>query len=291
MRLVCPNCDSNYEVDASLFPEEGREVQCSNCEHKWVQFPEEELPAMILDPLAAVDPEPAPAPAPPPRRAALPSERLAEDERETLRRQAQQEVTFHEDTGQSYGGSDFDVEFEISEEDIRAALREQVKAEGGDFEKELSKEDQKSQKRNLRKAAEAAGVEVTQEVVRDRWKALKDASEGKLSGKAPPGRPNRLAEALKNYEESSGGSRGRSRAGRNGFVFGLVACIAGLAVYLTQDQIAEAYPPAAPYLEQFDTMVDRGRGTVEDLYAEYSVVVMAKIDEFTADDGEAAPAE
>ena len=94
---------------------------------------------MVLDPLAEVTRTPAPQ---------KPSERLPAEERQTLRRQAQQEVSFHEDTGQSYG-NDFDVEFEISEEDIRAALREQVKAEGGNFEKDLSKDEQKSQKRNF----------------------------------------------------------------------------------------------------------------------------------------------
>ncbi|MCY4333762.1 MAG: zinc-ribbon domain-containing protein [Litoreibacter sp.] len=35
MRLICPNCDAEYEVDADLFPPEGREVQCSNCSNTW----------------------------------------------------------------------------------------------------------------------------------------------------------------------------------------------------------------------------------------------------------------
>jgi len=37
MRLICPNCDAQYEVDDSVIPEEGRDVQCSNCGQTWFQ--------------------------------------------------------------------------------------------------------------------------------------------------------------------------------------------------------------------------------------------------------------
>ena len=37
MRLVCPNCDAEYEVDAALIPDNGRDVQCSNCGNAWFQ--------------------------------------------------------------------------------------------------------------------------------------------------------------------------------------------------------------------------------------------------------------
>lgn len=37
MRLLCPNCDAEYEVDASVIPDAGRDVQCSNCGHAWFQ--------------------------------------------------------------------------------------------------------------------------------------------------------------------------------------------------------------------------------------------------------------
>ena len=38
MRLVCPNCDAEYEVDAAEIPDGGRDVQCSNCGHAWFQL-------------------------------------------------------------------------------------------------------------------------------------------------------------------------------------------------------------------------------------------------------------
>jgi predicted Zn finger-like uncharacterized protein len=46
MRLVCPNCDAEYEVDDAAIPRDGRDVQCSNCGHAWFQaHPEVEAAA------------------------------------------------------------------------------------------------------------------------------------------------------------------------------------------------------------------------------------------------------
>ena len=37
MRLICPSCEANYEVDDRVIPDDGRDVQCSNCGHTWFQ--------------------------------------------------------------------------------------------------------------------------------------------------------------------------------------------------------------------------------------------------------------
>lgn len=112
MRLVCPNCDAEYEVDASAIPETGRDVQCSNCGHGWFQQPpgpEEEIAAeeALFEPPPPLAPPPEPmapaedpeedlppltgAPAPAPR--ALDESLLAvlreEAERETNARRAE----------------------------------------------------------------------------------------------------------------------------------------------------------------------------------------------------------
>jgi len=52
MRLICPNCSAQYEVDANLIPEEGRDVQCSNCGNTWF-----ELPAPVAEPSEAAEPD------------------------------------------------------------------------------------------------------------------------------------------------------------------------------------------------------------------------------------------
>lgn len=37
MRLICGNCDAQYEVEADMIPPEGRDVQCSACSHVWFE--------------------------------------------------------------------------------------------------------------------------------------------------------------------------------------------------------------------------------------------------------------
>lgn len=39
MRLTCPNCNAQYEVEDSVIPAAGRDVQCSACGHSWFQYP------------------------------------------------------------------------------------------------------------------------------------------------------------------------------------------------------------------------------------------------------------
>ncbi|WP_456388743.1 zinc-ribbon domain-containing protein [Profundibacter sp.] len=82
MRLICPNCDAQYEVDDNVIPTGGRDVQCSSCGQTWFQqsaskledidqphTPEPETPAR--------DDEPAPEPV-----AELVPEQEAEPEQE-----------------------------------------------------------------------------------------------------------------------------------------------------------------------------------------------------------------
>jgi len=109
MRLVCPNCAAQYEVDAALIPAAGRDVQCSACGTTWFQpgAPEaaapDSAPAPTPTPEAAPgytdawfdydeDPDPLPAPEPAPRRAldeSLLSVLREEAEREARARRAE----------------------------------------------------------------------------------------------------------------------------------------------------------------------------------------------------------
>jgi predicted Zn finger-like uncharacterized protein len=54
MRLTCPNCDAQYEVPDEVIPDDGRDVQCSNCGDTWFQAKNE-----------SIEPEPAQTPTQP----------------------------------------------------------------------------------------------------------------------------------------------------------------------------------------------------------------------------------
>lgn len=75
MRLICPNCDAQYEVAEDAIPEEGRDVQCSSCGHAWYQL----SPAMLAAEAAEAELfEAAEAVTPPPPEVALDVEPVAE---------------------------------------------------------------------------------------------------------------------------------------------------------------------------------------------------------------------
>lgn len=59
MRITCPNCGAQYEVDDALIPETGRDVQCSSCGKGWFQSRQEPQAKPTLAPAAmAQDPAP-----------------------------------------------------------------------------------------------------------------------------------------------------------------------------------------------------------------------------------------
>jgi len=256
MRLVCPKCASEYEVDGTLFGDEGREVQCSNCEEVWTQYPVVEEPPLRLDGGAS----------------ARPSERLPEGEREALSRAVQDELAAQ--------GSFADANQEENEEEILSALRAQIAEEGGDFEKGDAAQ---SQRRNLTKAAESAGIELETggeaPAKKRKWGLGSDDAETEV---APA---TGLAAALKELEKEPAprkGAGGRRGGLRSGFITALVLVGIGVGAFVMQDQIIEAYPPAEPIVAQINGYVDQGRTQAETLYAQYQPMVMDMIGGLTA---------
>lgn len=51
MRLICPRCGAQYEIDAAAIPAAGRDVECSACDHVWRAWPVSEQ-AEPFDPTA-----------------------------------------------------------------------------------------------------------------------------------------------------------------------------------------------------------------------------------------------
>jgi predicted Zn finger-like uncharacterized protein len=67
MIITCPECSTNYQVDAAKFPAAGRKVKCAKCGHSWHQAAPEPEPVVEVE-TPAPEPEPeiaAPEPAAP----------------------------------------------------------------------------------------------------------------------------------------------------------------------------------------------------------------------------------
>jgi predicted Zn finger-like uncharacterized protein len=66
MRLICPNCDAQYEVPDDVIPAAGRDVQCSSCGNTWFFQPVDDrdhaADAAEAEIAEAVQPAPEPAP-------------------------------------------------------------------------------------------------------------------------------------------------------------------------------------------------------------------------------------
>jgi len=56
MRMKCPNCGAQYEVDNTVIPVGGRDVQCSNCGHTWFQRQDQQEAEIAKQQAATADP-------------------------------------------------------------------------------------------------------------------------------------------------------------------------------------------------------------------------------------------
>ena len=48
MIIKCPSCNKKFEIDASLIPEEGRDLQCGSCQHLWFYKDVKEIPEPLI---------------------------------------------------------------------------------------------------------------------------------------------------------------------------------------------------------------------------------------------------
>ena len=47
MIVTCPNCKKKFQIEATLIPEEGRDLQCGSCTHVWFYKEENENSAPL----------------------------------------------------------------------------------------------------------------------------------------------------------------------------------------------------------------------------------------------------
>lgn len=290
MRLICPNCDAQYEVDDAVIPAEGRDVQCSNCGNTWFQ--------------------PGPGAEEPP--ATAPIEDEFEDEFEAEpEAEAEIEEAF-EDEPEDQDDDQFDDAFdddgdEVEPDEFEAALTAELEQEfedGGEdtpAPKRKALDDsilevlrEEAERETQARRAEIMGgdpLEFQADLGLDESAATTSAAAGlkervaRLRGISPeaekPSKPGARRDLLPDIEEINSTLRATSerkasgiseavlendplprRRGGFGLGFGIVVLAGALlaAIYLTAPKIATLYPGAAPALSNYVAVVNDLRG-------------------------------
>lgn len=260
MRLVCPNCDAEYEVDASAIPEGGRDVQCSNCGHAWFQvspeleaeIAEEEAlyeppPPRAAEPEPAFEPEPEPEPEPlsaepeaaepEPEVAVKPANSIDASVLAVLREEAEREIAARK------------AEAPVMETQTDMALIAPAAAAGGMSAVARRLARLKGVEPDAARAKPAIRSESFPEI-EEINSTLRSSSEKRSGAQAA------VAETMAAGKQGSSGFR-------SGFVLMLVLAVLGVALYVMAPQLTEQFPAAAGSLQAYVVAVDAARLTLD----------------------------
>ncbi len=267
MRLICPNCGAQYEVDARVMPDAGRDVQCSNCGHTWFQRPphlDADLAAEMGQELrAGPDQQTVAAPAPPRRPV---QEGASQD---TSRRRLDPKVAGV-----------------LREEAEREAVARRAESGHLESQPDLGLDDPERSPAP-RRVAPMRRNEDDAEAPRERGARrdlLPDVDEinSTLRASNAPERSTEMAPAA----TSPARPEVRHRSGfRAGFFLVLLVAVGGALVYAFAPRIAELYPPARDPLVTYVDWVNETRDTAEKMIAQG----VERINEMLADDEAGTP--
>ena len=256
MRLICPNCDAQYEVDDGAIPEAGRDVQCSNCGHAWFQA--REVPAQDLSDDLYGEPEPEPV-ADVPAAIDQTDEGYDEEEASAPRPAGPAPVKRSLDEG---------VLAILREEAEREMAARRADATGIEMQGDLGLPPPVSpavgsaaaavRSETERRIAAIQGEPLAPPRAAARRDLLPDIEE--INSSLRPGDAAASREAVKEAAEAAGGSGFRS-----GFVLMLVLGVVATLLYVMAPQIAAQIPGAADALAAYVVTVDAVRLWLDDL--------------------------
>ncbi len=226
MRLTCPNCGAQYEVPDEVIPEEGRDVQCSNCDQTWFQPKYQEEP--VAEPVEDAHPP-------------VEEEAEAEAEPEKEAETAEEAAPEVEDIAAPAGNVDPSVANILKEEAAREAeLRSQ---EGSTLESQpdLGLDQPPEPKvKPKRPATSETAVDAGQKEALPDVEAINSSMRSTEEEETPP--PPR----------KSGGFL-------RGFALMLIIGVVLYLIYGNAQQIGEAVPQADPLLSSYVSLVDQAR--------------------------------
>lgn len=294
MRLICPNCGAQYEIPDGVIPENGRDVQCSNCGDTWFQQhpdqnpdvttsddlgepapPEEWDPGLeketTQEPVSDSKPEPevaaAPEPEPQPEPVAAPREPVDQEPDVPL----EATVPTNEPQRRALDPEVADLlRQEAEQEKLARAAEAQALESQPDL--GLDNADQDEATRRAREAqermarmrgetaatasAEAAAVAAAASSRRD---LLPDIDEINSTLRASNERRTPVDEDGAEYPEPEPQKGGF----RSGFLLMILIAIIAVCVYLYAAQISAALPMAEPWLNSYVAAVDAGRAWLD----------------------------
>ena len=258
MRLICPNCDAQYEVPDEVIPAEGRDVQCSNCGQTWFQHhPDhpQEVEEVDTTPAGYAD-----VPAPGEERAPSPPTTPEPDEADT------QDTIFDEVSApqrRSVSPDVADILREEAEQEARARAQERESLESQP-DLGLMQSDEDDSVRNARQArermAKIRGEDIEDGVADD---AATAAAVATAAGSRRDLLPDidEINSTLRNdgdrqarKQETGGADKPAKRRGggfRLGFLVMVLLAAVAFYVYVNPDQVKAQVPQAGPYVDQF----------------------------------------
>lgn len=238
MRLNCPNCGAQYEVEASVIPETGRDVQCSNCGHTWFQGPEDaddEFYADLAEATAAAEAADEPDADSGDGRPRRPLDPKVSD---ILREEAAREVAARRgDAGSLESQPDLGLDETAVGEDADGRATADVAPRSARFPDIEDVDTSLDRQKQVETAAEPAGAAESDETTSDTEEA-----------------------AAEPYEEAAADGR---RGFRRGFSLTVLIIAIGVLVYYFAPQIAEMLPQTEPYLIAYVDWANRLRDILD----------------------------
>ena len=246
MRLVCPNCGAQYEVADDVIPENGRDVQCSNCGNTWFETPgasdaaeaEIEMPApaeaeIDVAPTAdAIDTE---MPVTEDRAEPAPRE-LDPSVAEILREEAARE----EAARTAERGDAIESQTEMGLPEVEEAPQTQRQQETENRIARL-----KGEEANVAAAAAAAAA--------SRKELLPDIEEINSTLRSSEERGETVADTPEVVEEI------KRRGFRTGFLTMILIVLVLILIYMFANQISDMIPALAGPLDSYTSLVDSAR--------------------------------
>ncbi len=255
MRLICPNCDAQYEVVDDVIPTDGRDVQCSNCGQTWFQHHPDHMPEIEDEPDQAEElPEPRDEPAEDEERVAAPPaperRELDASVADILRQEAELEAKARAQASEGLesqpelGLQSTESDSERRNREARermARMRGETPGPSGDH------------------AAEAAA---TAAAIGSRRDLLPDIEEINSTLRSTS---DRQAGSATEPPEARAASQAERRPSgfRRGFVLMVLLALVLGAIYVFAPQIAQALPQVDPYLSGYVAQVDSLRAWLD----------------------------